>query len=157
MGKVISAAIAVLALIALYLFAMVSWSYSEGDRAGWIQKFSRKGWICKTWEGELAMVSLPGSTPEKFQFTVWDPKVVAEIEREVGKRVQLHYEEKVGLPGSCFGDTRFWVNRVTVIPEIPLGPGLTVPTGPRGPVPGTVEGSLPPAPAAPLPPAPVTR
>ncbi|MEF9944643.1 MAG: hypothetical protein RR758_10750, partial [Burkholderiaceae bacterium] len=79
MGKVISAAIAVLALIALYLFAMVSWSYSEGDRAGWIQKFSRKGWICKTWEGELAMVSLPGSTPEKFQFTVWDPKVVAEI------------------------------------------------------------------------------
>ena len=131
MGKLFSAVVAIVALLALYLFAMVSWSYSEGDRAGWIQKFSRKGWICKTWEGELAMVSLPGSTPEKFHFTVWDPKVVAEIEREVGKRVQLHYEEKVGLPGSCFGDTRFWVNKITVIPEIPLGPGLTVPTGPR--------------------------
>lgn len=135
MGKIISAVIAAIAVLALYLFAMVEWSYSEGERAGWIQKFSRKGWVCKTWEGELAMVSLPGSTPEKFHFTVWDPAVAAQIEKEVGQRVQLHYEEKVGLPGSCFGDTRFWVNKVTVIPEIPLGPGLSVPTRPSGALP----------------------
>lgn len=152
MGKVISAVIVVLAAIALYGFAMVSWSYSEGERAGWVQKFSRKGWVCKTWEGELAMVSLPGSTPEKFYFTVWDPKVAAEVEKNVGQRVQLHYEEKVGLPGSCFGDTRHWVNRITVIPEIPLGPGLSVPTGPQGTL-APAAPAVPTAPAAPATPA----
>lgn len=146
MARIISAVVVILAAIALYGFAMVSWSYSEGERAGWVQKFSRKGWVCKTWEGELAMVSLPGSTPEKFNFTVWDPKIAAEIEKNVGQRVQLHYEEKVGLPGSCFGDTRYWVNKVTVIPEIPLGPGLVVPTGPQG----AAAPSAPAAPAAPV-------
>jgi len=30
--------------------------YSDGERVGYIQKISRKGWVCKTWEGELAMV-----------------------------------------------------------------------------------------------------
>jgi hypothetical protein len=150
MGKFITALVVLLALLALYLYAMVSWSYSEGDRAGWVQNFSRKGWICKTWEGELAMVSLPGSTPEKFFFTVWDPKVAAEIEKNVGQRVQLHYEHKVGLPSSCFGETRQWVNRVTVIPEIPLGPGLVVPTTPQAPAAAPVAPSLPQAaPAAP--------
>lgn len=149
MGKVISAAIAVVALLALYMFAMFSWSYSEGERAGWIQKFSRKGWICKTWEGELAMVSLPGSTPEKFYFTVWDPTVAAQIEKNVGQRVQLHYEEKVGLPGSCFGETRFWVNKITILPDIPFGPGLSVPTGPREPASANPTPTVPALPAAP--------
>lgn len=145
MGKLITAIVVVLATLALYVYAMMSWSYSEGERAGWVQKFSRKGWICKTWEGELAMVSLPGSTPEKFHFTVWDPKVAAEIEKNVGQRVQLHYEEKVGLPGSCFGETRYWVNRVTIIPEIPLGPGIMVPTRPAEQGAAPVPGQLPPA------------
>lgn len=152
MGKTLSAIVVTLAALALYGFAMVSWSYSEGERAGWIQKFSRKGWVCKTWEGELAMVSLPGSTPEKFPFTVWDPKVAAQIEKDVGQRVQLHYEEKVGLPGSCFGETRYWVNRVTVIPEIPLGPGIMVPTRPPevAPAPAPATSAAPAAaPAAP--------
>ena len=150
MGKFITAIVVLLATLALYLYAMVSWSYSEGERAGWVQKFSRKGWLCKTWEGELAMISLPGSTPEKFYFTVWDPRLAEEIQKNVGQRVQLHYEEKVGLPGTCFGETRHWVNRITIIPEIPLGPGITVPTAPQAPSAAPLPGQTPPA-AAPVP------
>ena len=76
------------------------------ERAGWLQKLSHKGWICKTWEGELAMVSMPGAAPEKFHFTVRDDAVANQMNAAMGKRVTLHYEEKVGLPSSCFGETR---------------------------------------------------
>jgi len=122
----------VLALVVAAYFAIVlNWSYSTGERAGWIQKLSDKGWICKTWEGELALVSLPGSaTVEKFQFTVRDDAVAAEISKVMGKRVTVHYEEKVGLPTSCFGDTRHYVTKVTVASEISLSPGVVVQTEP---------------------------
>jgi hypothetical protein len=117
-------------LIALYFWAALSWDYSTGERAGWVQKFSRKGWICKTWEGELAMVTMPGAAQEKFFFTVWDDGVARQINAAMGKRVSLHYDEKVGLPTSCFGETRHWVDKVTVVQDIPLAPGITVPTTP---------------------------
>jgi len=121
-----------LVLLAAAYFALVlNWSYSSGERAGWIQKLSDKGWICKTWEGELALVSLPGSsTVEKFQFTVRDDQVAAEIAKVMGRRVTLHYEEKVGLPTSCFGDTRHFVTKVTLTDEISLSPGVVVKTAP---------------------------
>ncbi len=115
-------------LIALYFWAAMSWSYSTGDRAGWVQKLSKKGWICKTHEGELALVSLPGTTPEKFTFTIWNDEVARQVTSVMGKRVALHYEEKVGLPGSCFGDTRYFVTGVTVSDEIPLAAGVMVPS-----------------------------
>lgn len=115
-------------LAAGWLWFALSWSYSTGDRAGWVQKLSNKGWLCKTWEGELALVSLPGTTPEKFLFTIWDDAVAADVTRVMGKRVTLHYEEKVGLPGSCFGDTRYFVTKVTASDEIPLAAGVMVPS-----------------------------
>ena len=118
------------ALVALYAFAVAKWNYSTGERAGWVQKFSKKGWICKTWEGELSMVSMPGATPEKFFFTVWDDQVAADINKAMGRRVSLHYEEKVGLPGSCFGETRYFVTGVTLVDEISLTPGVVVPVPP---------------------------
>ena len=125
-------ALLLLALLAAAYFAVVlNWSYSSGERAGWIQKLSEKGWICKTWEGELALVSLPGSsTVEKFQFTVRDDQVAAEIAKVMGRRVTLHYEEKVGLPTSCFGETRHFVTKVTLTEEISLSPGVVVKTNP---------------------------
>ncbi len=107
---------------------VLSWNYSDGERAGWVQKFSKKGWLCKTWEGEMAMVSMPGTTTEKFFFTVWDDAVAERINQAMGKRVSLHYEEKVGLPTSCFGETRHYVTDVTRVEEIPLAPGIVVPT-----------------------------
>ena len=114
------------ALTAAYFWLALNWSYSSGERAGWVQKFSHKGWVCKTWEGELALVSLPGSAVEKFFFTVHDDATAKEVQQAVGRRVALHYEEKVGLPTSCFGETRYFVSKLTISPDIPLGPGVTV-------------------------------
>jgi hypothetical protein len=121
-------------LFAGYLALALRWSFSEGERAGWIQKLSQRGWLCKTWEGELALVSLPGSaTVEKFAFTVRDDRVAAELARVMGQRVTLHYEQKVGLPTSCFGETRHFVTGVTVASEISLSPGVVVPVPPAAP------------------------
>ncbi|HYQ94682.1 MAG TPA: hypothetical protein VEP70_07625 [Burkholderiales bacterium] len=120
----------VVAVVAGYLLFVFNWSYSEGERAGWIQKFSSKGWLCKTWEGEMAMVSMPGSMSEKFLFTVWDDATAEQISKLMGKRVSLHYEEKAGIPTTCFGDTRYYVTKITPVEEIPLAPGVVVPTQP---------------------------
>jgi hypothetical protein len=126
--RVLVALLVVVALAAGYFWAAMRWSYSSGERAGWVQKFSRKGWICKTWEGEMAMVSMPGSTTEKFIFTVWHDDAVEQINKNMGRRVTLHYEQHVGLPTSCFGETRYYVTAVTRVEEIPLAPGVVVPT-----------------------------
>jgi hypothetical protein len=99
-------------LLALYTFAAWKFTYSAGERAGYVQKFSKKGWICKTWEGELAMANLPGAMPEVFNFTVWNDAVAQEINKNMGERVTLHYEQHVGLPTSCFGDTSYFVTEV---------------------------------------------
>jgi hypothetical protein len=134
-------------VVALYLWAALSWTYSTGERAGWVQKFSRKGWICKTWEGELAMINMPGVAQEKFFFTVWDEDVARQVNAAMGRRVSLHYDEKVGLPTTCFGETRHWVNRITVVPEIPLAPGVTVPVpAPLQPPPAATSPTAPPPP-----------
>jgi hypothetical protein len=121
------ALVVLVVLVVLYFMAALNWSYSSGERAGWVQKLSQKGWICKTWEGELALVSLPGSAPEKFAFTIMDDAVAAQLTRVMGKRVSLHYEQRVGLPTSCFGDTRYYVTVVRVSDEIPLAAGVMVP------------------------------
>ena len=131
-------AVVILALLGTAYFAVaLNWSYSTGDRAGWLQKLSDKGWVCKTWEGEMALVSLPGTSAlEKFAFTVRDDAVAAELTKVMGKRVTLHYEEKVGLPTSCFGETRHYVTKVTVASDISLSPGVVVQTAPTvAPVP----------------------
>jgi hypothetical protein len=109
---VMMVAVGGLLLFFLYTWAAWKFSYSEGDRAGYVQKFSRKGWLCKTWEGELAMANLPGAMPQIFEFTVRNPAVAEEINRQMGERVTIHYHEHVGLPTTCFGDTRYFVDAV---------------------------------------------
>lgn len=96
----------------LYVYTALHWSYSDGERAGFVQKFSRKGWICKTWEGELAMASMPGTMPQVFPFTVRDRSTADLIEKHMGQRVSLHYEQHMGLPSSCFGETNYFVVQV---------------------------------------------
>ena len=98
--------------IAAYFAVVLRWNYSSGERAGWVQKLAKKGWLCKTWEGELAMVSIPGSMPEKFYFTVRDRTVAEQINKTVGRRVSLVYEQHKGLPTTCFGDTEYFVTAV---------------------------------------------
>ena len=104
--------LAVVVLFVLYTWLVLSWSFSEGERAGYVQKFSNKGWLCKTWEGELAMINMPGTLTEKFIFTVSDDAVAKKINASFGKRVSLVYEQHVGIPSSCFGDTEYFVTEV---------------------------------------------
>ena len=104
-------AVVVLGIIGpvLYTEGTLHFSYSSGERTGFVQKLSKKGWLCKTNEGELAMVNLAGQQATIFLFTVPDDKVSAEIESSAGHRVELHYEEHRGIPSSCFGDTQYFV------------------------------------------------
>lgn len=111
----------VLLIIALVLIALpigwtvltLNWSYSDGERAGVLQKFSRKGWICKTYEGELAQYIVSGVSPQIWNFTVRDAKVAEQMKALVGTKVQLHYTEHRGVPGTCFGDTGYYVDGIT--------------------------------------------
>ena len=102
-------------IFAIYTFASLSWDYSEGERAGVLQKFSRKGWLCKTYEGEIAMVNLPGQMANMFQFTVRNDSIADLITKSQGKRVVRTYEQHKGVPFSCFGDTEYFVNGIRVI------------------------------------------
>lgn len=141
--------VVVLGLVGLYFLIVINWSYSSGERAGWVQKLSRKGWLCKTWEGELALVSLPGSPPEKFPFTISDDAVAEQLNQAMGKRVALHYEQKVGLPTTCFGETRHYVTGLRVQDEIPLAAGVVIPGQPGSSAPTAVPQPAPPvAPAS---------
>jgi hypothetical protein len=103
---------AFLLLTILWIWLTLNWSYSEGERAGYIQKLSSKGWVCKTWEGEIAMVTMPGAIPEKFPFTVRDDAVAAKINALSGKRVVLSYQQHKFVPSSCFGETEYFVTAV---------------------------------------------
>ena len=102
-------------LTALYLWVALTWSYSDGDRAGVLYKFSRKGWICKTWEGELNLT--PGAAaPTIWSFTVRDEAVAQRMNLALGEGVVLHYGEHRGVPTTCFGDTQYYVDAVRVSP-----------------------------------------
>jgi len=102
-------------LFVVYTWSALHWSYSEGERAGYVQKFSKKGWVCKTWEGELALVSMPGTVAEKFYFTVRDDLVAENINQSLGKRVALRYQQHKGVPTTCFGETEYYVVAVKVV------------------------------------------
>lgn len=111
----IVAVIAVVLLFAAWTWLALTWSYSEGERAGYVQKFSKKGWLCKTWEGEIAMVTMPGAIPEKFAFSVRDEAVAEAINRLAGRRVVLHYQQHKFVPTSCFAETEYFVVGVRAV------------------------------------------
>ena len=115
--KWIFIAVATVTLLPVIVFAIwagatLGFSYSSGERAGYIQKMSHKGWLCKTYEGELAMQNMPGSAPEIFAFSVRDKAVVAEIDKLSGQKVSLIYEQHKGVPTQCFGETEYYVTGV---------------------------------------------
>lgn len=102
-------------VFAFWTWSALTWSYSEGERAGYVQKFSKRGWLCKTWEGELAMVNVPGAMQEKFEFTVRDDVVAQHVTASMGKRVAITYEQHKGVPTTCFGETEYFVTAVKVL------------------------------------------
>lgn len=113
-GKLTLAAVIVVPVLIFWLWATIalSYSYSTGERVGYVQKLSLKGWLCKTWEGELQMSSIPGSAPILFEFSVRSDSLAHEIERTAGRAVSLTYEQHVGVPTSCFGETEYFVTKV---------------------------------------------
>ena len=139
--------VAVIAGIGLWSWLTLSWAYSDGERAGVLQKFSRKGWVCKTQEGEIAQYLVAGISPQMWQFSVRDKSVAAQLDRAVGHRVQLHYTEHPGVPTSCFADTRFFVDRVIVTDGEPGAQFPSPSGGPSTAVPDVRPGAtLPPPP-----------
>ena len=116
-------------LIVLYTMFMLWWSYSEGERAGVLQKFSKRGWICKTYEGELAMYVVGGVAPQIWNFSVRDEAVVEQLHAAVGQQVRLHYAEHRGLPTTCFGETDYFVEHVEVVGS-PMSYGVAPATAP---------------------------
>lgn len=124
---------ALIALVGLLLVAAIgwvwltlSWSYSTGERAGYIQKLSRKGWLCKTWEGEIAMVTMPGAIPDRFEFSVRDEAIATKINALAGQRVVLIYEQHKFVPSNCFGETEYFVTDARAVAEQPVSPAPPV-------------------------------
>jgi hypothetical protein len=142
----------------LWTWLTLAWAYAEGERAGVLQKFVRRGWICKTQEGEIALYYGGGQymgagiSPQLWDFSVRDKSVAADLSKAVGHRVQLHYTEHPGIPTPCFGETRYFVDRVTITDNAPTGvpgptmqgPGAPMPANPSNPNPGAA--SAPPVP-----------
>ncbi len=102
-------------VFAFYTWAALTWVYSSGERAGYVQKFSEKGYVCKTFEGELVLVSMPGTQAEKFMFTVKSAAIAKKINESLGRRVRITYEEHKGIPSSCFGETAYFVQEVQLL------------------------------------------
>ncbi len=125
-------------VLGLWSIIALTFTYSSGDRTGYIQKLSKKGWVCKTWEGELAMVNVPGALQERFEFTVRSDSVAAEINELQGRRVTIQYKEHKGVPLSCFGETKHFVDGVQQVDEMgTVGGGMTPPLPPSPPSPPT--------------------
>ncbi|MDP1653424.1 MAG: hypothetical protein Q8L56_11960 [Rhodocyclaceae bacterium] len=133
----LGAVVGLVLVASAWVWLTLTWSYSEGERAGYVQKFSHKGWLCKTWEGEIAMVTMPGAIPDKFEFSVRDDAVAAQINAFAGKRVVLAYQQHKLIPSNCFGETEYFVTGARAVEEQPVStaPAVAPPLMPAKPAP----------------------
>jgi hypothetical protein len=157
--------VALLALVVLPAGLLAAWAaitlsvtYSRGDRIGYNQKFSRKGWLCKTWEGELAMANIPGQAPELFYYSVRDDRVAERIRQLGGQRIAITYKQHRGVPTRCFGETEYFATSARPAGEAPFpspfpgGAGAAPAVPPAAPqvlAPTPVPAPAPATPAAP--------
>lgn len=107
-------------LVFLFLYLSTKVSYSEGDRAGVVSKFSEKGFVLKTHEGELnvgAQGNVGNLSVNLWGFSVAnnDPEIIRKLSDSMlsGKRVRLHYEQKY-MKYFWLGDTEYYVTKVDV-------------------------------------------
>jgi hypothetical protein len=116
LGRILLIAVLLVLVIGgLWTWFSLSWAYSDGERAGVLQKFSRKGWVCKTYEGELAMYVVGGVAPQIWYFSTRDPKVAEALTKAVGQQISVHYSEHRGVPTNCFAETPYFVESFTVV------------------------------------------
>ena len=135
-------------LLVAYTWFVLWWSFSEGERAGYVQKLSKRGWLCKTWEGEIAMVTMPGAIPDKFEFSTRDEAVANQINAMAGKRIVLAYAQHKFIPTGCFGETEYFVTGVRALDEQPVSPAPVVVAPPlTAPAPAVPAAVPVPAPA----------
>ena len=115
---VLVAIVAIVLLLVAWTWFTLSWSYSEGERAGVLQKFSKKGWICKTYEGELAQYVVGGVAPQIWYFSTRDEEVAKELFGVVGQTIQLHYDEHRGIPTNCFAETPYFATSFKLVTKV---------------------------------------
>jgi len=118
LGKLLLFIVIVAMLFVLYTWITLSYSYAQGSRAGFLQKFSKRGWVCKTWEGELVTGGMLGNQ-EKFYFSVRDENLAKTIASNIGKRVEIEYDQHVGVPTNCFAETEYYVKNIKTVPDVP--------------------------------------
>jgi len=111
----IAVPILVLLLGAAWTWFTLNWWYAEGERAGILQKFSRKGWLCKTYEGELALYIVSDVAPEIWRFSTRDPELAKQLSANVGRQMRVHYFEHRGVPTNCFGETPYFADRFRLV------------------------------------------
>lgn len=104
-----------LLLLSLYTWLALHWDYSNGFRSGMLQKISRKGWVCKTYEGELWQSVVAQVAPNVWNFSVRDERIARQLDSLVGQSVRVHYTEHRGIPTTCFGETPYYVDSVSVV------------------------------------------
>lgn len=114
-GSLFLVVVLLVAVCAGYTWLTLHWSFSKGERVGYVQKLSQKGWMVKTWEGELQMLPVPGAMPEKFEFSVRDDAIAQKLNAAVGKKVSVYYEQHKGVPTRFFGETEYYVSDVKLI------------------------------------------
>jgi hypothetical protein len=141
MGKVLLGFLVAIVLgFAAFTWLTLHWSYSDGERAGLLQKFSRRGWVCKTYEGEMVLATVATVNAEKFAFTVRDEEIAKQLTADIGQHLTVHYEQRKWIPTSCFGDTEYFVTSVrpedraqpqAPTPQMPAPAPLTPPPTPQ--------------------------
>ena len=102
----------------IFIYWKYFYTYSEGYRAGLLQKFSNKGSIFKTYEGELILSSVSSNrdvalASEKFFFTLTNKALIRQFDTLQGENVIIHYKQK---NASLFwrGDSPYLVDSVKV-------------------------------------------
>lgn len=108
----------VVIILAIFIYWRYFYTYSEGYRAGLLQKFSSKGTIFKTYEGEIILSSISSTrdvaiASEKFYFTLKNKALVRQFDMMQGQNVIVHYKQK-NAPLFFRGDSEYLVDSVRV-------------------------------------------
>jgi hypothetical protein len=112
----------------IYFYWKYSFTYSDGYRAGLLQKFSRKGTLFKTYEGEMILSSVQSDknvplASEKFLFSVTNPELAAQLQKMQGDNIVVHYLEKNAVL-AWRGESRYIVDSVKLKERIVPAPAL---------------------------------